>query len=302
MRRYRLPALWLAMTVAASTCGAQEGQPVFRSGVSLIRVDAEALDADGRILTGLKRDDFQIFDDGARQPVAGFSFEEEPLDLILLFDLSGGMRSRLLGVVRAVELGFHELKQGDRVCVMGFHRDAEEIAPFTSDLDTVNETILLKVLAQHFAGDSKPEKAGADAALRFRREPKTQRRRAVLAITDRIGTSSFAAQDAIRELWQQDVVFSELEIGRSSSVQVLERGGNPIALKTGGSTVVAGPPGQAFQQALRLLRRRYTLYYASPGGQAGTERSLEVRLSAEAEKRTPGSHVRSRTGYLVARP
>lgn len=302
MRRYTLFALSLAFAAVASTRAAQEAPPVFRSGVSLVRVDTEALDADGRILAGLKQDDFRVFDDGVNQPVVGFSFEEEPLDLILLFDLSGSMRSKLLGVVRAVELGFHELKKGDRVCIMGFHAVAQEIAPFTSDLDSVNETILLKVLAQHFVGESKPERAAAEAALRFRKEPKTQRRRAVLAITDRSGSSSYAAQSAVRDLWQSDAVFSELEIGRSASMQVLERAGDVIAARTGGATVVAGDPGQAFRQALRLLRRRYTLYYASPGGQAGSERSLEVRLSAEAEKRFPGSHVRTRTGYTVANP
>ena len=280
---------------------AQDSGPVFRSGVSLIRVDSEVRDAGGQILSGLKQSDFRVFDQGVEQPVTGFSFDEEPLDLILLFDLAGSMKDRLLGVVRAVELGFHELKSGDRVAVMGFHENALEIAPFTSDLNAVNETILLKVVGAHFGGQSSPERAAADAAVRFRREPKSQRRRAVLAITDRSGASSKTAQSSVRELWLSDAVLSELEIGKSASLEVLERG-NAAASETGGATVVAGDPGQAFQQALRLLRRRYTLYYASPGGLPGSERRIEVRLSADAAERFRGSHVRSRTGYVVSTP
>lgn len=289
----------LIAALAAVSAYAQEGGPVFRSGVTLIRVDSEALDSEGRILTNLKQGDFRVLDQGVEQPIAAFSFEEEPLDLVLLFDLSGSMRSRLLGVVRAVELGFHELRKGDRIGVMGFHQNALEIAPFTSNLEAVNETILLKVLSSHFGGESNLERAAADAALLLRREPRTLRRRAVLAITDKSGSSS-PAPATVRELWQSDAVLSELEIGKSASMQVLERGGNVTAGKTGGATVVAGDPGPAFQQALRLLRRRYTLYYAAPGGQPGSERTLEVRLSADAQNRFPGSHVRSRTGYVVS--
>src|SRR5258708_6182243 len=98
----------------------QEAGVVFHSGVSLIRVDAEVLDASGVILEGLGKSDFQLSDEGGFQPVLNLSFEEEPLDLILLFDLSGSMRGKLLRIVRAVELGFHELKKGDRVCVMAY--------------------------------------------------------------------------------------------------------------------------------------------------------------------------------------
>jgi VWFA-related protein len=278
----------------------QEAQPVFRSVVSLVRVDTEVLDSEGSILTGLRKEDFRVLDEGSEQPLVSVSFEEEPLDLILLFDAAGSMRSQLLRVVRAVELGFHELKKGDRVCVMAFRDDAFEVAPFTADLDAVNQTILLKVLRLPFSGHSHAPRAASSAAVSFRQEPKSQRRRAILAITDQSLPPGAEARTAVRDLWQADAVFSELELRGAPVTQVRERAGSRTAEKSGGATVVAGDPGASFQQAVRLLRRRYTLYYASPGGQAGTERSVEVRLTPAAEKRYPGARVRSRTGYLVS--
>jgi Ca-activated chloride channel homolog len=256
-------------------------------------VDTEVLDAAGETLTGLKKEDFRVFDEGAEQPVVSFSFEAEPLDLILLFDASGSMRSKLLRVVRAVELGFHELKPGDRVCVMAFHTRGVEIAPFTDDLEAVNQTVALKVPALRFGGSSNPGRGVADAALRFRREPKGQRRRAVLLVTDKAGSTLAGAQAAVRELWESDAVMSELVIGKSADTQVPERGGSIVAGETGGATVVAGDPGPSFQMAVRLLRRRYTLYYASPGGSPGSERRIEVRSSIA------GARVRARSGYVV---
>ena len=266
---------------------------IFRSGVSLVRLDAEVADATGRIITGLEPGDFIVRDNGAPQQIVNFSFEQEPLDLILLFDTSGKMRGQLSGVVRSTELGFHELRKGDRVCVMAFSNDVTEAAPFTEDLAAVNEAILVKVLAMKFGGTSKIETAADKAALRFRKEPETQRRRAILAITDNAGSRT-AEQSLVRDLWTSDAVFAELLVGRPAV-------DSPIADKTGGSVISVGPanPGAAFQESLRRLRNRYTLYYRLPQAAPGSQRTVQVDLTPEASSRFPKARIYSRTGYVV---
>jgi hypothetical protein len=292
MRAAALAALLLA---ACSQLPAQD-TPVFKAGVSLIRVDTEVVTSSGLTLTGLHNEDFRVFDEGVEQPITAFSFEEEPLDLILLFDLSGGMKGKLLQVVRAVELGFHELKKGDRVCVMAYRRDLQEVAPFTADLDAVNRTILLKALDLQFGGTSSLEQASSGAAVIFRTEPPHGRRRAILVVTDKVSGTS---QSSVRELWKSDAVLSELVLGKMPETSVPDRGTSLTADRTGGATVLAGPPGPSFQLAIRLLRRRYSIYFQAPGGQSGAERKIEVRLSPAAATNSPGAKVRSRTGYLL---
>ncbi len=182
----------LLLILATALAAAPQDGVVFRSGVSLVRVDAEAVDAGGRVVSGLKRDDFVVRDEGQPQTLVNFSFEEEPLDLILLFDMAGSMHGKVLGVVRAAELGFHELRRGDRVEVMVFNTRAQEIQPFTTDLGEVNQAILLRVLGLRFGGSSQIETPADDAALRFRREPQSKRKRAILVITDKTGSNSGA--------------------------------------------------------------------------------------------------------------
>jgi hypothetical protein len=266
---------------------APQDDVVFRSGVSLVRVDAAVQDAAGQLITDLKKDDFRVTDEGVSQTIVNFSFEEEPLDLILLFDVANSMKGKVLEILRAVELGFHELHRGDRVCVMDFGGFSEEIAPFSANLESINEAIVLKMPKMRFGGDWKPEKAADDAALRFRGEPVTQRRRAVLLITDKIGARSAGDTAAIHDLWASDAVLSALVLN----------GGQPatdaIVDKTGGATIVAGPPGPAFQDSVRRLHRRYTLYYALPAATPGTERSIHV------ECLRPNTKVIARTGYIV---
>lgn len=51
----------------------QQPPPVFRSGVQVIEVDARVFDRDGRFVTGLTRDDFEILEDGVPQNVVALT-------------------------------------------------------------------------------------------------------------------------------------------------------------------------------------------------------------------------------------
>jgi hypothetical protein len=272
---------------------------VFRSGVSLVRVDAEAVDTSGRVVSGLTKDDFRVLEEGKPQPLVNFSFEEEPLDLILLFDTSGSMHGKLLTVVRATELGFHELHKGDRVSVRAFSGVGMEVLPFTESLEAVNQAILIKVLSLKFGGSSRLEPAADEAALRFRSEPKTHRKRAVLIVTDKPGAREGNEAGVVRDLWSSDAVLSELILDRTPQTKVLETGTNGIVDKTGGATIVAGVPGEAFLDSVHYLRSGYTMYYALPGAGSGQERKLQVELTPEAASRFPNVRIRARSGYIV---
>jgi VWFA-related protein len=284
---------------AAMTVTAQD-DVVFRSGVSLVRVDAEAVDAGGRVVSGLTKDDFVVLDEGKTQTLVNFSFEEDPLDLILLFDMAGSMHGKILEVVRAAELGFHELRRGDRVDVMVFNTRAQDIQPFTADLGTVNQAILLRVLGLKFGGGSQIETPADDAALRFRGEPASKRKRAILVVSDKTGSNNAGATAAaVRDLWASDAVLSELVLGSGGQTRLMESGTNEIVDRTGGATVAAGIPGEAFQESVHYLRSGYTMYYPLPAAAAGSERRLQVQLTPAAMKQNPNVRLRARSGYVV---
>ena len=66
----------------------------FRSGVELVNVTATVTDDNGRFVSGLRKDDFTVYDDGARQEVTYFSNERVPVSLGILLDASGSMTQR----------------------------------------------------------------------------------------------------------------------------------------------------------------------------------------------------------------
>jgi Ca-activated chloride channel family protein len=303
-----------AILCAAALASAQD--PVtFRTGVSLVHVDAEVLDQDGRILSGLHKEDFRVFDERKEQPVLQFAAEEQALDLILLFDISGSMHAVVREVADAARQGLQQLQPGDRVCVMVFNTSTREVAPFTGDLDAVGRTIQDDVLGLNFGGGTLIQAAVSRAAMRFRREPHTERRRAVLIVTDNIGVRTRREASVVNEFWESDAILSGLivrnpvfETMRTVSVILgpqnlaIHAGMKGIAEKTGGDALTAKEPGAAFQEAMRRIRTRYSLYYALPEAKPGATRSIRVELAAGAAQRFPKSRLRARTGYVVPYP
>lgn len=288
-------------------------EPVFRADLSLVHVDAEVTDGT-RTLTGFHKEDFVVKDNGRPQPVLYFSEDVEPLDLILLFDVSGSMRTNLEGVAASSSAALAELRQGDRVAVMTFERKSRIVAPFTEDLAAVASTIRDEVLGGTFGGGTHLLAAVDDAAKYFMQDGKTHRRRAVLILTDNYGQRSRRTMTVVEHLWEADALLSGLII-RSAADEalntaiavaspltlVLHEGMEGVAEKTGGDTIKAGDPGEAFREAMRRIRLRYSLYYAVPQCRPGEQRRVEVQLTADALRRNPGARVRARKGYVVPR-
>jgi Ca-activated chloride channel homolog len=295
-------AVCTAAALGVGTGALAQDDVVFRSGVSLVRVDAEVVDSNGRVVPGLTKDDFRVLDEGAPQAIANFSFDVEPLDLILLFDTSGSMHGKLLSIVRAAELGFHELHNTDRICVRAFSQNSTEMQPFTENLQSVNEAILLRVLPSKFGGNSRIDAAASEAAIRFHTEPKSHRKRAVLIVTDKAGSRAPDESAIVHELWNSDAVLSELILSGAHETKIVESGANAIVDRTGGATIVAGTPGDAFRDSVHYVRSGYAIYYAQPDATPGSERKVQVELTPEAAKRYPGVRVHARSGYIVPRP
>jgi hypothetical protein len=163
-----------------------------------------------------------------------------------------------------------------------------------------------------FGGGTHIQAAVDDAALRFLHEKKTQRRRAVLIITDNIGQRTRREETVVRDFWEADAILSGL-IVRNPAYQAIhtvgiilgpqnlamQAGMKGIAQKTGGDALNSGDPGTAFQDAMHRIRTRYGLYYALPQAKPGTTRTVHVELGPAAAKRYPKSRVRARTGYIV---
>ena len=283
---------------------------VFRAGVSLVHVDAEVIAADGRILKGFSKEDFRVFDQGVPEQLVHFSVEEQPLDLILLFDISGSMRPVVEQVAGAARRGLRELRPGDRVSVMVFNARSRVVLPFSEDLDSVERSVQQDVLGLRFGGGTLIQQAADDAANRFLGESHGQRRRAVLIVTDNVGLRTRREQSVVRDFWEADALLSGLIIRGgfldetrhimnvlAPETLLMRAGMKGIAEQTGGDTINSSNGGSAFQEMVQRIRTRYSLDYIMPPSKSGVTHTVHVELSEEAQRRFPRAKVRARRGY-----
>jgi VWFA-related protein len=301
----------LVLLACLSSAIAQEA-PTFRTRVSLVHVDAQVTAADGRLLDGFGKDDFRVLDEGKPQPIVQFAAGDESLDLILLFDVSGSMKPKVEEVAKAARQGVQELRHGDRVAIMVFNTKPRMLMPFTESLEAVQRGIQEDVLGLKFGGGTFIQTAVEDAAKRLGREPRTARRRAVLIVTDDYGQRTRRESSVVREFWEADAILTGL-IVRSVALQTFQTinnvthpylmtfqvGVKGITEKTGGDFIRSDDPGTAFQDSMRRIRTRYSLYYPLPEGKPGSKRTIHVELTEAAAARYPKARVRARTGYVM---
>ncbi len=126
--------LLVAVCVGAVTGAQEQGQPVFRGGSELVRVYVTVTDKDGRLVTTLRQDNFELRDEGKPQPIAVFDASPRAIRLIVLLDVSGSMENNL-PILRqgTIELVKH-LRPDDRARIGTFGEDVVISPTFTRDV------------------------------------------------------------------------------------------------------------------------------------------------------------------------
>lgn len=292
--------------LALGAANGQDEDTVFRTEVTLVKVDAQVTNKSG-VIDGLKREDFRVLDNGQPEPIRYFSQEEEPLDIVLLFDISSSMGPSIQKVASSARLAMSELHPGDRVAVMSFNTGVWMEVPFSSDLDGLAARLVQRIRETRFGGGTYILSAVDQAAKYLRTQPATHRRRAILIFTDDEGYGSTSPKVPTRDLWDADAVLSGLIIPavRDAGSLALTVSGDDyvekVASETGGEVVHADPPGPAFRDMVARLRKRYTLYYPMPQAKKGQTRKVIVELAPTARKLHPDAEVLARKGYIVGK-
>lgn len=285
-----------------------QNSALFRSGISLVHVDTQVLDGRGRPVTGLNKTDLRIFDEGHEESIIMLSRDEQPLDLILLIDISRSMRGKVAEIAAASGAALAELHPGDRVSVLVFNTNCRVISRFAADPQSTRDA-LRAVLELQFRGGTAIRNAVWVAADQFARlrDRKEQCRRAVLAVTDDFGIPGRSETSVLESLSEADAIVSGLIVSnRAASMSpfallgLKKLGGiEGIADRTGGDLIYSDELSTSFPEAIRRLRSRYSLYYRLPPAAAGRDRSVRVELSVEAAQRFPGAQIRARKRYMV---
>jgi VWFA-related protein len=209
-------------------CLAADDPVIFRSDVSLVRVDAQVLDRDNRTITGLRLEDFLLTENGQRREIRNFVSENMPVDVLFLLDVSASMRPHVQRISSAAHQALRVLGDQDRMAIMVFDRSTRVRLAFRSSKDDVEREFEALLRHEKFNGGTDITRGMLDAADYIGREGRRDARRAIVILTD--DQTEFERDDERvgRALDKADAVMSALiapdAMGNMSSMPGSGRG------------------------------------------------------------------------------
>ena len=83
--------------------GTSQRDARIRVDVNLVLVPMTVTDPMNRLVTGLERENFQVFDNNVGQTIKSFSTDDAPVTIGIVFDLSGSMTSKFMRATEGAE-------------------------------------------------------------------------------------------------------------------------------------------------------------------------------------------------------
>ncbi|HEY5073562.1 MAG TPA: VWA domain-containing protein [Pyrinomonadaceae bacterium] len=189
----------------SSTEEVSEGD-VVRVETQLVTVPAVVTDRNGRPMAGLRAENFVVLEDGKEQRVTNFATTEAAFEIALLLDTSGSTREEL-GLIRDAANAFiNALRPGDRVGIVAFNNVFRNGSPLAtvdvlSGLES-DRKVLRAAIENLGTSNGTPFYDGlgrvADQVFRDPPSKEMRGRRAVVALTDGVDSSSDSGYDDAR--------------------------------------------------------------------------------------------------------
>jgi Ca-activated chloride channel family protein len=300
-----------------STSNAQEVGPedVIRVRTTLVNSPVLVIGRDGKYVPGLRREDFEVYENGVKQEIAYFAPVENPFTVAIMIDTSRSALFDLQDIQEAAIAFVEKMRPNDRALVVAFSSDVAVLAEPTADREALQNAIR----------SARPGgKTRVYDALKFVLTEKLARvegRTALVLFTDgvdndsRNATFESALQQAARtEALIYPVQFSTYDYikARSPATEFKPPEGSGFSehdyqradvflhqlAETAGTGVYPAFDISDLERAIAgivdELHNEYSIgYYPRTKGQPGETRTLEVRVSR------PQLAVRARTGYVV---
>jgi Ca-activated chloride channel family protein len=275
--------------------------PMIKSKVDLVLVPVTVTDPMNRLVTGLDKENFEVFEGKDRQDVRHFSAEEAPISLGVIFDMSGSMASKIERAREAVIDFFKTANPQDEFFLVTFADKPEETSDFTQSIDDLQGKLVFTVpkgrtalLDAIYLGISK---------MREAKYPK----KSLLIISDGGDNHSRYTEGEIKSLVKEaDTMIYSIGIYDHYFATEEERLGpqllSDVSELSGGRAFTIDNPNDLADVATKIgieLRNQYVLGYRPKNpGHDGKWHKIKVKLLPP--KGLPPLHVYAKSGYYAA--
>ena len=268
--------------------------------VDLVLVPVAVTDSFGRLITGLDKDNFQIYEGKEKQAIRTFSSEDSPVSIGILFDTSGSMTGKIDRAREAVRQILETANPQDEFFLITFADSPEVVTDFTDSGDDLQSRLL--------SATPKGGTALLDAIYLgiSRMRQSKHARKALLIISDGGDNHSRYSEREIRSLMREsDMLVYAIGI-YDRYFSTLEEQIGPALLgeitgETGGRMFTVANLNDLSEAASRIgveLRNQYVVGYRPMSPRSdGKWHKIKVKLSLP--KGLPRCEVHAKQGYYA---
>jgi len=266
-----------------------------------VKANLLVLEADGKF-ADIKLEDLKIYEDGAEQKITYFAKKENALNIGLVMDNTGSMRSQLERVIAAGATFVNNLRAQDETFIVRFvgSDNIEIVQEWTSNKRLLNNGLTNMFIEGGQSAITDALYLSANKILEREKADKSKRG-ALILVTDGEDRRSYYKREQLLDLFKgSDVqiftigLVSEIpnESVRKDSVKFI----NQLALETGGAAFILqgknkdaeNALAQSLKAILTELNSQYIIGYTSTNqNRGGSARKLTVQIAdgAKGEKR-----------------
>ncbi len=297
-------------------------EDVIRVSTDLVTVPVSVFERSGVYVSGLRRNDFKVFDNGKEQEIAYFGNNEVPFSVILLIDTSGSTDNKIHDIQNAALEFVENLLPTDKVMVAQFSDGLDTLCDFTSDRAAIE-----KAIRRVSGGGGTNLYRSVEEVLKKKQLRTMEGRKAVVLFTDGVDTydneAGFERSLGVAE--ESDAVVYTAYYNTFLSMRGIGGGAGPmtgipdlnvpkvkgmrsedynhgrfyleeLARVTGGKMFRSEQSGlgAALDGIANDLGNQYVIgFYPGDSGQNGEKRSIKVRVNR------PAVAIRARDSYIV---
>ena len=271
-------------------------QPTFKAGTSIVPVLTTVLDAQGRLVPDLEREDFTILDNGKPQEVVFFQNDIQPFTVVVMMDFSFSMNAHLKLLKAAAEQFVLRMLPDDKGQVGAFSDKIQFSGSFTSDRDD-----LIASLDDLQYGNPTRLYDAIDASID--ELDNATGRKVVLVFTDGDDTASRTGFGSVMDKARDKEVMvyaiglrSEFFNGQRMQRTAPDRALRRLADETGGGYFELRKTDELAPTFTRVAQELHSLYALgfTPSTLDGKEHKLDVRVKKQ------GMNARARRTYIAS--
>ena len=268
--------------------------------VDLVLVPVTITDPMNRLVTGLEKDNFQLYEGSSQQEIRTFSSEDAPVSLGVIFDSSGSMTSKMDRAKEAVVEFFKTANPQDEFFMITFNDEPETVSDFTNSVDEIQNKLIFAIpkhrtalLDAIYMGVSKMRQA-------------KYAKKALLIISDGGDNHSRYTENEIKSVVKEaDVMIYAIGIYDRYASAMEERLGpqllSEITELTGGRAFTIDNPNDLADVSTKIgieLRNQYVLGYR-PTNPVHDGKWRKIKVKLVPPKGLPPLRVYARTGYYA---